>query len=129
MRDHDHAPAARTSGALVVEIRGELDIATVLRWTTVLEAAICELPGPHLLVVDLGQLEFLSARGAAGLVEAFDLCRERDIEGCLIAGAATSVGRVLHLTGLDRRVPVFPDRLSAIAASQPEQMRWLQTLR
>ncbi|WP_328452532.1 STAS domain-containing protein [Amycolatopsis sp. NBC_00438] len=121
----DIAPE-RTSGFLVVEVRGELDIATVVRWTTVLEAAICELPGPHLLAVDLGELDFLSARGAAALLEAFDLCRDRGIDCCLILPPATSVSRVVQLCGLDRRVPVYPDRLAAIAACQPVEMRWLQ---
>jgi anti-anti-sigma factor len=123
-----HIAAERTGGVLVVEVRGELDIDTVLRWTAVIEAAICELPGPHLLAVDLTQLDFLSARGAAGLLEAFDLCRERGVDGCLIAPADTVVSRVVCLSGLDRRVPVYPDRLAAIAACQPVEMRWLQAL-
>jgi anti-anti-sigma factor len=118
--------AERASGVLVVEVRGELDIDTVLRWTAVIEAAICELPGPHLLAVDLGQLGFLSARGAAGLLEAFDLCRDRGVDGCLIVPAGTVVSRVVCLSGLDRQVPVYPDRLAAIAACQPVEMRWLQ---
>ncbi len=120
----DIAPE-RTSGVLVVEVRGELDIATVVRWTTVIEAAICELPGPHLLVVDLAELGFLSARGAAGLLEAFDLCRDRGIDGCLIVPPGTAVSRVVRLSGLDHRVPVYPNRLAAIAATQPVEMRWL----
>jgi anti-anti-sigma factor len=121
-----HIAAQRTSGVLVVEVRGELDIDTVLRWTAVLEAAICELPGPHLLAVDLGELGFLSASGATGLLEAFDRCRDRGVDGCLIVPAGTAVGRVVRLSGLDRRVPVYPDRLAAIAACQPVEMRWLQ---
>ncbi len=61
---------------LVVEVRGELDISTVLRWTAVLEAAICELTAPHLLVLDL-ELEFLSASGARGLLGAVERCPRR----------------------------------------------------
>jgi len=121
-----HIAVERTSGVLVVEVRGELDIDTVLRWTAVIEAAICELPGPHLLAVDLAQLGFLSARGAAGLLEAFDLCRERGVDGCLIVPVGTVVSRVVRLSGLDRRVPVYPHRLAAIAACQPVEMRWLR---
>ncbi|GAB3149641.1 STAS domain-containing protein [Amycolatopsis sp. NPDC004378] len=125
MRDQEQAVTERTSGVLVVEIRGELDIATVLRWTTLIEAAICELPEPHLLVLDLTSLEFLSARGARGLLEALESCRERGIAGCLIATPGTVAARVVRLTGLVDRVPVFPNRLSAIAAYQPVEMRWL----
>ncbi|MCR6488019.1 STAS domain-containing protein [Amycolatopsis sp. OK19-0408] len=125
MRDRNGAVTERTSGALVVEIRGELDISTVLRWTTLIEAAICELPEPHLLVLDLSSLEFLSARGARGLLEAVESCRERNIGGCVIATPGGVVDRMVRLAGLAEAVRVFPNRLTAIAACQPVQMRWL----
>ncbi|SFW87539.1 STAS domain-containing protein [Amycolatopsis australiensis] len=125
MRDQEEAVSARSRGVLVVEVRGELDIGTVLRWTTLIEAAICELPDPHLLVVDLASLEFLSVRGARGLFEVMEGCRGRGIAGCLIATPGTVVERAVRLTGLAGRVPVFPSRLAAIAAYQPVEMRWL----
>ncbi|MEV6832268.1 STAS domain-containing protein [Amycolatopsis sp. NPDC051102] len=123
MRD-DIAPE-RPGGVLVVEVRGELDIGSVLRWTTVVEAAICELPGPHLLALDLGMLEFLSIRGAHGVAGVFALCREHGIAGCLIAQPGSNVERVVRFTGLAARVPVFADRLLATAAYQPVAVRWL----
>ena len=125
MRDDDEILSRRTSGVLVVEVRGELSIDTVLRWTTLFEAAICELPEPHLLVLDLTSLEFLSAHGARGLLEAMECCRDRGITGCLIVTPGSVADRVVRLTGLGDRVRVFPNRLSAIAASQPVAMRWL----
>ena len=125
MREYDGAVSERTSGVLVIEIRGELDIDTVLRWTTLIEAALCELPAPQLLVLDLATLEFLPARGAKGLIEAIASCRDRGIAGCLIVTPGSVADRVVRLTGLGDRVPVFPNRLSAIAASQPVAVRWL----
>ncbi|WIV53718.1 STAS domain-containing protein [Amycolatopsis nalaikhensis] len=125
MRDQEGTGSARTSGVLVVEIRGELDITTVLRWTTVLETAICALPAPHLLVLDLAMLEFLSARGAGGLLRALELSRDRGITGCLIVTPGTAVARAVHLTGLAERASVYPNRLTAIAACQPDEVRWL----
>ncbi|MGW5715455.1 STAS domain-containing protein [Amycolatopsis sp. NPDC003865] len=125
MREHDEAVPERTSGVLVIEIRGELDIDTVLRWTTLIEAALCELPAPHLLVLDLATLEFLSARGARGLLEAVECCQGRGIDGCLIVTPGSVADRVVRLTGLGDRVRVYPNRLTAIAASQPVAMRWL----
>ncbi|MEU8637092.1 STAS domain-containing protein [Amycolatopsis sp. NPDC048633] len=125
MREREEAVAERSSGVLVVEVRGELDIATVLRWTTLIEAAICELPEPHLLVLDLTSLEFLSAQGARGLLEAVECCRTRGITGCLIVTPGSVTDRVVRLTGLPSRVRVFPNRLTAIAACQPVEMRWL----
>ncbi|WP_370965243.1 STAS domain-containing protein [Amycolatopsis sp. cg9] len=125
MRDHEGIAPERTSGVLVVEVSGELDIDTVGQWTKVIEDTICELPGPHLLVLDLGQLEFLSVRGIRGLLRAFELCWERGISGCLIATPGSAVERVIRLAGLTGRVPLFPHRLAAIAAYQPTEMRWL----
>jgi anti-anti-sigma factor len=123
MRDDIVSP--RTGGVLVVEVRGEPDIDAVLRWTAVLEAAICELPGPHLLVLDLGRFEFLSGRGVRGLLDVLDLCRARGIAGCFIAAPGSGVERTVRLTGLGDRAPVFPHRLLAIATYQPTEMRWL----
>ncbi|MFI5590302.1 STAS domain-containing protein [Amycolatopsis sp. NPDC051758] len=125
MRDQDGIRAERAGGVLVVEVRGELDITTVLRWTAVLEAAICELTAPHLLVLDLAMLEFLSASGAHGLLRAVERCPERGIAGCLIATPGSVVDRVVRLAGLAGLVPIFPNRLEAIAACQPEEVRWL----
>jgi anti-anti-sigma factor len=128
MSDHDGTVSERTSGVLVVEIRGELDLGTVLRWTTVLEAAICELPAPHLLAVDLTMLTYLSARGSQALFRAVKECRDRGIAACLVAAPGGVVDRVLRLTGLAELVPVFPNRLTAIAASQPTEVRWMPHL-
>ncbi|WP_410676603.1 STAS domain-containing protein [Amycolatopsis sp. cmx-4-68] len=125
MREQDRTVPVRASGVLVVEIHGELDIATVSRWTTVLEAAICELPGPHLLVLDLATLEFLSARGAWGLLHAIECGRGRGIACCLIVTPGSVAERVVRLSGLAGEVPVYPDRVTAVAASQPVEMRWL----
>jgi anti-anti-sigma factor len=125
MRDEDGIVVERAGGVLVVEVRGELDITTVSRWTAVLDAAVCALPGPHLLMLDLAPLTFLSARGASWLFEAVQRCRDRDITGWLITTPGSVVERVVRLTGLAGVAPVFPNRLEAIAASQPVEMRWL----
>ncbi|WP_284742589.1 STAS domain-containing protein [Amycolatopsis sp. RTGN1] len=125
MLERDEAITERISGALVIELQGELDIATVLRWTTLIEAAICELPEPHLLVLDLTALEFLSAHGARGLLAAVESYRDRGIAGCLIVVPGSVPDRVVRLTKLAGQVRVFPNRLTAIAACQPVEMRWL----
>jgi anti-anti-sigma factor len=125
MRDQDGTTPERTSGVLVVEVHGEVDIDTVLRWTTVIEAAICELPDPHLLVLDLATLQFLSGRAARRLFEAVECCRSRGIAGCLIVTPGSRAERVVRLAGLPGRVPVYPNRVAAIAATQPVEVRWL----
>ncbi|KDN24208.1 STAS domain-containing protein [Amycolatopsis rifamycinica] len=124
MREDDIA-TEHSGGVLVVEMRGEPDIDAVRQRTGALEAAVCELPGPPLLVLDLGKLEFLSVRGVRGLQDVIERCRTRRIAGCLIVPPGSEVERVVRLTGLAGRVPVFPHRLLAIARYQPVEMRWL----
>ncbi len=124
MRDDDIA-SERSGGVLVVEMRGEPGITTVLRWATVLETALCELPWPRLLVIDLGPLDFLSECGVRRLLEALDRCRDRGLPGCLVAPPGTGVERVVRRARLGERVRVFPDRLATIVAYQPVEVRWL----
>jgi anti-anti-sigma factor len=117
--------SGRSGGVLVLEVRGEPGITTVLRWATVLETTLCELPYPRLLVIDLGRLAFLSEHGAHGLSEAFERCRHRGLPGCLVAPPGTGVDRMVRQAGLGDHVPVFPDRLATVAAYQPVEVRWL----
>jgi anti-anti-sigma factor len=121
----DDIASARSAGVLVVEVRGEPDITTVLRWAAVLETTLGELPWPRRLVLDPGRLDFLSERGAHGLVEALERCRDGGLPGCLVVPPGSGVERVLRRTGLGDRLPVFPDRLATIAAYQPVEVRWL----
>ncbi|ADJ47668.1 hypothetical protein AMES_5843 [Amycolatopsis mediterranei S699] len=124
MRNDDIA-SERSGGVLVVEMCGEPGITTVLRRASVLETALCGLPWPRLLVIDLARLDFLSERGVRGLLEAIERCRDRGLPGCLVASPGTGVERVVRRTGLAELVRVFPDRLATIAAYQPVEMRWL----
>ena len=124
MRDDDIA-SERSGGVLVAEMRGEPGITTVLRRASVLETALCELPWPRLLVIDLGRLDFLSERGVRGLLEAIERCRDRGLPGCLVAAPGTGVERVVRRTGLGELMRVFPDRLATVAAYQPVEVRWL----
>ncbi|MDS0135649.1 MULTISPECIES: STAS domain-containing protein [unclassified Amycolatopsis] len=124
MRDDDIA-SERSGGVLVVEMCGEPGIRTVLAWASLLETALCELPSPRSLVIDLGSLGFLTARGVRGLLSVFEVCRKRGISGCLIVSPGGDVERVVRLTGLAGQVPVFPHRLLAVARYQPAEMRWL----
>ncbi|MEV7097852.1 STAS domain-containing protein [Amycolatopsis sp. NPDC051045] len=121
----DDIASARSAGVLVVEMRGEPGITTVLEWAAVFETTLGELPWPRLLVIDLGRLDSLSERGVRGLLEAFERCRDRGLPGCLVASPGTGVERVVRRTGLGDRVPVFPDRLATIVAYQPVEVRWL----
>jgi hypothetical protein len=124
MRDDDVATEP-AGGVLVVEMLAEAGITTLLRWATVFETAVCELPGPRLLVIDVRLLDGLSEGGVRGLLETFERFRRRGIPGCLVAPPGSGAERVVRRTGLGDRVPVFPDRLTTFAAYQPLEVRYL----
>ncbi|MGW3963468.1 STAS domain-containing protein [Amycolatopsis sp. NPDC005003] len=124
MRDDDIA-SERSGGVLVVEMRGEPGAATALRWATVLETALGELPWPRFLVIDLGSLASLPAGGVRGLLNVFEVSRARGIRGCLIVSPGSDVDRMVRFAGPAGPVPVFPHRMLAIARYQPAEVRWL----
>lgn len=87
----------------VVEMRatGEVDIATV----GVLRSALWAAPARPLLRLDLSGVRLLSAAGVRALVAAHRRARARGGELVLV-DPAPMVARVLHVTGLDRVIPV-----------------------
>nr|WP_082106768.1 STAS domain-containing protein [Micromonospora haikouensis] len=95
----------------VVEMRatGEVDIATV----GVLRSALWAAPARPLLRLDLSGVRLLSAAGVRALVAAHRRARARGGELVLV-DPAPMVARVLHVTGLDRVIPV---RAGATAAA------------
>ncbi len=97
----------------VVEMRatGEVDIATV----GVLRSALWAAPARPLLRLDLSGVRLLSAAGVRALVAAHRRARARGGELVLV-DPAPMVARVLHVTGLDRVIPV---RAGATAAPVP----------
>jgi anti-sigma B factor antagonist len=87
--------------AVVVSVRGELDLATVPvlreRLTSVQEVA--SVPSP--LVVDLSAVTFIGSAGLALLVELNNRCVERGVLLALVA-TGTVVLRAIEVTALDQ---------------------------
>jgi anti-sigma B factor antagonist len=88
IRDYD--------GQVVVELRGELDIADAASVATVLTGVVARRPK---VIVDLAGLEFIDSSGLAALARARK--RARDAGGeVVLAGPQRQVARVLALTRL-----------------------------
>jgi len=101
--------------ATVVRLAGELDLYNADQVRVALLAAIDE--GPARLIVDLAQVEFLDSTALGVLVEA----RSRLSPGALLLAAPQlETRRALHVTGLDRHVPIHDSVEQALAASRPE---------
>lgn len=92
------------AGARVV-VRGELDVLTAPRLRSVLRN--CAEHGSADVVIDLGRLDFLDARGLSVLVESRRRLGER--HRCLtIASLSGPARRILDLTGLTQSFTLAP---------------------
>jgi anti-anti-sigma factor len=96
--------------AVVVEVRGEVDLLTAPRLHQTL-VAILE-PGPPVVVIDLLEVNFFGASGLATLIEAQHRTGNRIRLRVAAAGQAT---RQLNLIGMDRRLALYPTRGEALA--------------
>jgi anti-sigma B factor antagonist len=84
-------------GALLFKLRGSLDLATA----PTVRAALTEAAdaGPHDLIVDLTQLEFLDSTGLGVLIGAHRRAAEHGGSFRLIIGDG-AIARLLNITGL-----------------------------
>lgn len=100
------------AGVTVLRVSGEVDV----RSGPVLQARIAALldSGPHRLVVDLGDVDFLDSTGIAALVAGLN--RARELGGSLtLACAQERLVRRLRLTGLDEVFVVYATVADALA--------------
>jgi anti-sigma B factor antagonist len=100
----------------VVPVRGELDLATADGLAAQGRAAIARRI--WLLLLDLTGLSFCDACGLSALVK---IANHADAAGCRygLIGPQPQVARLLRITGLDQRIPVFTsinDALTHLAA-------------
>ena len=91
---------------------GEVDIATV----GLLRAALWAAPARPLLRLDISGVRLLSAAGVRALIAAHRRVRARGGELVLVDPAPV-VARVLHVTGLDRVIPVRDGAAPATASA------------
>jgi anti-sigma B factor antagonist len=84
-------------GVLVFKLRGSLDLAT----TPTVKAALTEATdsGPHDIIVDLTQLEFLDSTGLGVLIGAHRRAAEHAGSFRLVIGDGP-IARLLNITGL-----------------------------
>ncbi|HEV2374564.1 MAG TPA: STAS domain-containing protein [Streptosporangiaceae bacterium] len=102
--------ARTTGGVTVAELSGELDIASAPDLREQLLSVLS--PGSGRLVIDLSRVSFCDASGLAVLLSTGR--RARLLGGSLrLAAVSPQVERVLHITGLHRKLAVFPTAAAA----------------
>ncbi len=97
----------RTSGALVLSVRGEIDALTTARFRQAVTECLVE--ADDLLVVDLVKVSFLSSHGLAALVSAVQESeRSRYRPPIRLAVHSNQpVVRPIQLTGLDKYLELY----------------------
>ncbi len=110
--DTNHFRASLTSSGpiSVVIVRGELDLSVVSELAAIAYRVASTAEGG--LIVDLDEVTFLSSSAITALVKT----SEHLPPGASMALVAVRsiVVRPLELSGIDRIIPTFPDRESAI---------------
>jgi anti-sigma B factor antagonist len=93
--------AADAAGQPVIRVAGDLDIASVERLRSAVDAAMAERP--ERLTFDVSALRFMDSAGIAVLLGA-----ARDVSSVRLHGPSPAVRRVVELTGLSEVLVVEP---------------------
>jgi anti-sigma B factor antagonist len=110
--------AVLDDGVRVIEIRGELDLATAPDLEAPLNSAVAE-PGASILL-DLSECEFIDSTGIAVIVRAWQQVDSASGNGghgrVVLCCRTEQVRRVLEVTGLEKSISIFATRDEALAA-------------
>jgi anti-sigma B factor antagonist len=103
----------RSSGTAVVQVAGELDLASAPALADVLRSLE---PPCDRVILDLSGLAFIDS---TGLRLAITEHRRAELDGFdfVVAGATEPILRVLRITGLDVVLPMAPDVATALDGS------------
>jgi anti-sigma B factor antagonist len=108
------------SGVPAIEVRGELDLATVGELATVVDRALNL--GPKSLVIDLTRCAFIDSSVLSLLVDLRARLGNSDRPRLAVVADGQPHDqplRVLRLTGLDVEIPVFASPPEALTALEP----------
>ncbi|NRQ30265.1 STAS domain-containing protein [Nonomuraea sp. NN258] len=91
----------------ILTLRGALDMVTRSRLKDELDRAVCTLPDPPMMVLDVSGLTFCDSSGLSLLIAAW-----KKVEHCggslALIGVHGRLDRILRLSGLDRVLPSYP---------------------
>jgi anti-anti-sigma factor len=114
----------RLGGWTVVEVSGELDVATGNKLGDHLEEVIAERT-PALVVLDMSGLDFCDASGLSVLVAAHHAAKGRQGQLLLVC-PQWRIRRLLHLMELSNVMPVFDTVAQATATVKDHEEEVLQ---
>ncbi|MDA0564311.1 STAS domain-containing protein [Streptomonospora sp. S1-112] len=100
---------------IVLALSGEVDMATEEQFHRAVRDALEARAGR--LVLDFTRLAFIDSSGLRVLIQAHKAAKAVD-SAVAIAGATERVARILHVTAIDTRIPMFESVDAALAAPQ-----------
>jgi anti-sigma B factor antagonist len=103
---------AGTGGAAVVEVVGELDLATVPQWEAAVERAAADAP---LVVLDLSTLSFVDSAGVHALFRMLSALDGRSKRLVIVAPPESTVRRLLDILDLTALALVCDSRAEALS--------------
>ena len=107
--------STRHGDRTVVVIKGELDIVSRNQFTAHLDGVIKE-NGPK-VILDLSGLSFIDTSALSTVVTYWKRLSAEDGGMLALAGAEYTSARVLWITGLAQRLPMYDDVDAALAAT------------
>jgi anti-sigma B factor antagonist len=100
----------RVGDTAVLDLRGEIDLATGEDLMSQLNRALAALPGR--LVVDLTRVDFLGSAGLSALIAARETAERQGTQVRLVCNRITR--RTIELTGLNEQFTLADDRNAAL---------------
>jgi anti-sigma B factor antagonist len=108
--------------ALIVAVRGEIDLQTVHDLREHLADAL-DSAGGETCVVDLTGVTFLGSPGLAALLDAAQRARDRNTPLSIVIDANLRVVRPIQITGIDQLLSLFHTVAEALASRKPAPRR------
>lgn len=108
---------APVQGALVLRVRGEVDLANHEGFYRAISQTVAVQPARGCVVLDFSGLGFMDSSGVHALIRAHYEAAAIQVR-LRIACPAPWVARLLRLTGLDTRIPVFESLDHALSTAR-----------
>lgn len=106
------ALAGEESGVWVVDLRGDIDIATVPQLARILDVAIAR---DESVILDLAGVEFIDSTGLRELIRAHGRVTAQGRRLAVTCQPPAAAARLISLTGLGTLFELHPTRSDAVA--------------
>ncbi len=103
-----------TTTAVILHLRGEIDLATVDETARALFDAADGLPPPNLIVLDLRSVNFVAVAGVRALHQFASVAELFDLDCRLVVSSDSAVKHVFDLLGMSEGLAIHPTLDDAI---------------